>query len=292
MSHDQVDKLHALFGALRSLFAEDTTTKGWGPRLLELSKKAYALDEHIWRTQWARYICDTSHHLSAPVLTLRSVKSLESAAFFLPGCSFELRLDRVDGEDTEALAQRPHLTSLVYDDIFGKLSSAYIAVRSNSIVRCLYDLTGRVYEVVRAPGPTPREVVHEAGEPFRCEARVALFEPSSRHVLECFVSRGLGERGHWNVLECPWSYTSSRKMALYDFLCHVERTVVLEGFGIEPELLDFNSVRCVTRSSEGFRLLSPGQGSPISYNAKEFSCPEFQDRGWSTRLSSDLMDEV
>ena len=45
------EQLQQMFGALRSLLAEDTRADGWGERLLELSEQAHGLDEQVWQEQ-------------------------------------------------------------------------------------------------------------------------------------------------------------------------------------------------------------------------------------------------
>ena len=108
------EQLQQMFGALRSLLAEDTSADGWGERLLELSEKARALDEQVWQEQWGPYIRDASRRLPAPLLTLKSLEGLEHAATLLPGCLFSLYLwnNKIGDEGARALAQSPHLASL------------------------------------------------------------------------------------------------------------------------------------------------------------------------------------
>ena len=107
-------QIHEEFGALRSLFAEDTHAKGWGERLLELSRQAHALDEQVWEEQWAAYIRSSSHGVPAPLLTVTSLESLEQVIAFLPGCRFDLELDgkKIGEQGARSLAQSPHLASL------------------------------------------------------------------------------------------------------------------------------------------------------------------------------------
>ncbi len=108
------EQLQQMFGALRSLLAEDTHAEGWGERLLELSEKARALDEQVWQEQWAPYIRDASRSLPAPLLEVESLEGLEHTATLLPGCLFSLILgsNEIGDEGARALAQSPHLTSL------------------------------------------------------------------------------------------------------------------------------------------------------------------------------------
>ena len=112
------EQLQQMFGALRSLLAEDTSADGWGDRLLELSEDAYELDEQVWQEQWASYIRDASRRLPAPLLTLKSLEGLKHAATLLPGCLFSLYLrgNRIGDEGARALAQSPHLASLTHLD--------------------------------------------------------------------------------------------------------------------------------------------------------------------------------
>jgi len=113
------EQLQRMFGALRSLLAEDTSADGWGERLLELSEDAYELDEQVWQEQWAPYIRDSSRNLPSPLLTLKSLEDLEHAATLLPGCLFSLYLrgNRIGEEGARALAQSEHLASLTDLDL-------------------------------------------------------------------------------------------------------------------------------------------------------------------------------
>jgi len=115
------EQLQQMFGALRSLLAEDTSADGWGDRLLELSEQAHGLDEQVWQEQWASYIGDASRRLPAPLLTLKSLEGLEHAATLLPGCLFSLYLrgNRIGDEGARALAQSEHLASLAHLDLRG-----------------------------------------------------------------------------------------------------------------------------------------------------------------------------
>ncbi len=114
------EQLQQMFGALRSLLAEDTSADGWGDLLLELSEDAYGLDEQVWQEQWDPYIRDASRSLPAPLLTLKSLEGLEHAATLLPGCLFSLHLydDWIGDEGVRALAQSPHLASLTHLDLY------------------------------------------------------------------------------------------------------------------------------------------------------------------------------
>ena len=115
------EQLQQMFGALRSLLAEDTRADGWGDLLLELSEDAYGLDEQVWQEQWASYIRDASRGLPAPLLTLKSLESFEHAATLLPGCLFSLYLgsNEIGDEGARALAQSEHLASLTHLHLWG-----------------------------------------------------------------------------------------------------------------------------------------------------------------------------
>ena len=108
------EQLQQMFGALRSLLAEDVHADGWGERLLELSEQAYELDEQVWQEQWVPYIRDASRRLPAPLLEVESLEGLEHAATLLPGCLFSLYLgsNEIGDEGARALAQSEHLASL------------------------------------------------------------------------------------------------------------------------------------------------------------------------------------
>ena len=113
------EQLQQMFGALRSLLAEDTHADGWGERLLELSEQAYELDEQVWQEQWASYIRDASRNLPAPLLEVESLEGLEHVATLLPGCLFSLYLgsNEIGDEGARALAQSEHLASLTLLDL-------------------------------------------------------------------------------------------------------------------------------------------------------------------------------
>ena len=126
LKNETSEQLQQMFGALRSLLAEDTSADGWGDRLLELSYDAYELDEQVWQEQWVPYIRDASRRLPAPLLTLKSLEGLEHAATLLPGCLFSLNLleKGIEEEGARVLAQSEHLASLtqlyLYDNEIGE----------------------------------------------------------------------------------------------------------------------------------------------------------------------------
>ena len=113
------EQLQQMFGALRSLLAEDVHANGWGERLLELSEKAHELDEQVWQEQWGPYIRDASRSLPAPLLEVESLEGLEHAATLLPGCLFSLYLgfNGIGEEGARELAQSPNLASLTHLDL-------------------------------------------------------------------------------------------------------------------------------------------------------------------------------
>ena len=126
LQDETYEQLQRMFGALRSLLAEDTSADGWGERLLELSEDAYELDEQVWQEQWGPYIRDASRNLHAPLLEVESLEGFEYAATLLPGglLSLDLSFNDIGEEGARALAQSEHLASLtqlyLYDNEIGE----------------------------------------------------------------------------------------------------------------------------------------------------------------------------
>jgi hypothetical protein len=104
-------QLQELFGALRSTLAEDTSAPGWADRLLELSRRAHAIDEGVWGEQWASYILAASHRFPDPLFELESLERFHDTAPYLPGArvTLDLMAGVVARDDAMTLAQSPYL---------------------------------------------------------------------------------------------------------------------------------------------------------------------------------------
>ena len=82
--------MDVLFGELRSLLAGPMDDDEWGQSVLELSRRAFALDGRVWQEQWSGYIARAAPGLPSPLLEVHTVAAFESAASLLPGARLSL----------------------------------------------------------------------------------------------------------------------------------------------------------------------------------------------------------